>query len=319
MHKKIRDISSKKLTCIIPAFNEHDNLELSISRVEKKLASFSKNYEIIIVDDGSTDGTHAYLREVTSTSLHIKSIHFSRNFGKEYALSAGIDYATGDVCFIIDADLQNPIDLFDRFVEEWSFGLDMVYGYKSSRPDEGWLKVFLTKIYYLIFKAYNPKIHINAQDFRLMDKVVIKQLQLFREKSRFMKGLFSWVGFNVKGIPFQMEPRLHGKTKFNFKRLLKLALDGLFSFSPNVLSSVSVLGLLVAFLSFTWGWVLFIERIFFGVDVAGFATLAVGMFFLGGVQLFSLGVIGEYISRIFNETKNRPLYIISEKYNLNDL
>ena len=301
------------LSCVVPVFNEAANLPRFIPALAATLAELTPDFDIVIVDDGSTDQTlEAALGLLPEYPLTI--LQLSRNFGKEYALTAGIDHARGDGVILIDADFQHPLAMIPEFVDLWRKGYDMVYGIRA-RAQEGPVKKYLTRAFYrLLDISSHVSMPQDAGDFRLLDRRVIKALQQLPERSRYMKGLYAWVGFRSMGVPFREDLRLHGTTSFNWLRLFKLALTGITAFSDLPLRLWSILGAVVALISFSYGIFVIIEAFVENERVPGWATLVTGMMFFGGIQLLSVGVLGEYIARIFNEVKGRPNYLISREY-----
>ena len=267
--------------------------------------------EIIYVNDGSLDKTIDVIYKQKENNDHITAIDLSRNFGKEIALTAGLDYSSGDAVVVIDTDLQDPPELIPKLVENWNDGYDVVNAKRIKREGESSLKKITSYIYYrVLFRLSDISIPKDIGDFRLLDRKALDALLKLREKHRYMKGLFVWVGFKQKEIEYEREARFKGKTKLNLLSLFNLAFDGLTSFSIMPLRLASIIGFLSAVTGFLYGATIVIKTIFFHEPVAGFTSLVVLITFFGGIQLLSIGIIGEYIGRIFNETKNRPLYIV---------
>lgn len=305
-----RPIKSPLISCLVPVYNEAENIALLIPALCHRLTNLSPNYEIVIIDDGSDDNSANIAIEL-SARYPVKLIQLSRNFGKENALTAGIDQAKGDVVFMLDADFQHPLDMLPHFFDFWRQGYDMVYGIRTNRDHETRIKKALTKGFYrLLTLGADVPLEENAGDFRLMDRCVVDALRALPERNRFMKGLYSWVGFKTIAIPFNVDVRKNGHSKFNFFHLTRLAITGLTSFSTLPLHIWSVIGTLISICSIFYGVVIAIRTLVFGADLAGWATLAVGMTFLGGIQLLSIGILGEYIAKIFTEVKARPTYLI---------
>ncbi len=301
-----------RVVVVLPAFNEAENLERLVPALCAHLRQFSSRIEVIVVDDGSSDATAA-VAVALSVRFPVTLVRLSRNFGKEAALSAGLDHADGDVVIIMDSDLQHPVAVLDRFFEEWRNGYDMVYGVRADRTDERAFKRVMARVYYrLLSRSANVDIHADAGDFRLLDRKVVEALRQLPERSRMMKGLYAWVGFPSKAVTFKVEPRGGGQTTFGLRRLSGLALTGFTSFSSAPLRVWIVVGATVSLLSILFGVSIVVQTLIFGTDVPGWPTLAAGLSFLGGVQLFSIGVLGEYVARIFSEVKARPLYLVSE-------
>lgn len=301
------------LSCIVPVYNEQTGIAKFIQELENYLKSLVNFYEIILVDDGSTDST-ANIIEAFSGNQKIKLIQLSRNFGKEIAISVGLEYCQGDVAIILDSDFQHPFNLIPLFLEHWYKGYDMVYGIRENRDSETLLKRCLTKLFYkLMHSLTKEKIVPNAGDFRLLDRKVIDALNACEERNRFMKGLYAWVGFSSIGVPFLVPKRQTGKSTWHFNNLAELAITGITSFSNVPLRIWSCIGLVVSGISFAYALFMICKTLIFGVDLPGYPSLMVAIMFFGGVQLLSVGILGEYIARIFNEVKHRPKYIIKRK------
>lgn len=304
-----------ELSVLVPMYNEEKNLTELFARLTDVLSEIGMSYEIICINDGSCDNTLEKIIEFSKKNLCIKIIDLSRNFGKEIALSAGIDYAQGEAVIPIDSDLQDPPELIAQLVDKWKEGFDVVYATRLSRSGEGWLKRLTAKYFYqVIRKISEVPIPANTGDFRLLDRQVIEALKQLPERNRFMKGLFSWVGFRQTSVYFNRPPRYKGLTSWNFWKLWNFALDGITSFSALPLKLWTYIGLSISFLSFFYATTLVIRTIYYGIDVPGYASLMVVTLFLGGVNLIGLGVVGEYLSRVFIEVKNRPLYFVRKTY-----
>lgn len=314
MEKKQPDLS-----LLIPCYNEADNLDLLFSRLQSVLNPLNLDYEIVCINDGSKDDTLQLLIYYHYQDNRIKVINLSRNFGKEIAMSAGLDYTTGKAVIPIDADLQDPPELIIDLMRKWQEGYDMVYAVRKSRQGESWLKRKTAEYFYaFISKISIIPIPSNTGDYRLLDEKVVKALRQLPEKNRFMKGLFSWVGYRQTAIYFERLPRHGGKSSFNYWKLWNFALDGITSFSSIPLKVWSYCGLFISFFSLFYGLFLLLKTLIYGVDLPGYASTIVAILFLGGIQLISLGIIGEYIARIYEEVKNRPLYLIRETYGFDD-
>lgn len=305
------------LSVVIPFYNESGNIAELFRRIDAVLSTHAPNYEVICVDDGSGDDTFARLRAAHEQNERIKLVRLSRNFGKEIALSAGLQHARGEAVVTMDADLQHPPELIPEFLARWREGYQMVYAQRQSATRESWLHTLFARSFYWLFariaKLQLPK---GAGDFRLLDRLVVNAINAMPERTRFMKGLFSWVGFRQTGIPFVPPERFSGKSGFSFRRLLHFALDGVAAFSTLPLRVWSLLGLFISALSLAYGSYLVIRTIIYGIDLPGYASLMAATLFIGGIQLISLGVIGEYIGRIFEEVKRRPLYLVSETHGI---
>lgn len=306
------------ISCIVPTFNEGSTIAAFIKALHAQLVELTDQFEILVVDDGSTDTTIA--EAIAIAPQHgVRIIQLSRNFGKEFALSAGIDHAIGDVIILIDADFQHPIDLLPAFMARWREGYEMVYGAQQDRAYMSASRRGFTRLFYrLMSRISHVDIDEKAGDFRLMDRKVVEALKAMPERARFMKGLYAWVGFRTVGIPYQVAGRREGKSRFNVRRLSALALTGVISFSELPLRIWSIIGFAIALLSLFYASWIVVETLVFGIDVPGFATLAVAIMFFGGIQLLSVGVLGEYVGRIFNEVKRRPLYLIERKYGFDE-
>lgn len=311
MHNRM---SPPYISCVVPAYNEAGNIAEFIETLHNQLQSICDRFEIIVIDDCSTDDTAAITISIAER-FRTKLIRFSRNFGKETALSAGIDHAAGDVVVLIDADFQHPVEVIPEFLEKWREGFDMIY---ATQVDRDYMPAFRRKgsefFYYLMNKVSKLELPPGAGDFRLLDRQVVEALKAMPERKRFMKGLYSWVGFKTIGVPYKVSERRAGESRFNVRNLSSLALAGIISFSDIPLRIWSLIGFFVAFVSLIYaGWIV-TETLLFGTDVAGWATLVVAVTFLGGLQLMSIGVLGEYIGSIFNEVKQRPRYLIAQKH-----
>lgn len=301
----------KILSIVSPVYNEAENLGEFYSRVINATDNLNLEIEIIYINDGSQDSTIDIITKQRQIDNRITIIDLSRNFGKEIALTAGLDYSSGDAVIVIDADLQDPPELIPKLVEKWREGYDVVNAKRIKRKGESLLKKVMSYIYYrLLFYLSDINVPRDTGDFRLLNKNALDALLKLREKHRYMKGLFVWVGFKQKEIEYEREARFKGKTKWGFFSLFNLAFDGLTSFSIMPLRLASTIGFLSALIGFFYGAVIVFKTLFFHEPVAGFTSLVVLITFFGGIQLLSIGIIGEYIGRIFNETKNRPLYVV---------
>lgn len=316
LRNKLLTDKSIKLSCIIPTHNESETIIDFLNTLAQKISTYTENFELIVVDDGSTDDTVELLfkNNISKTKL----IKLSRNFGKETALTAGLEYASGDATILIDADFQHPIDTIDEFIRLWSNGYDMVYGVRKNRNDESRLKRKLTQSFYKIMqKITNINIIPNAGDFRLLDKKVVNSLNSCHERARFMKGLYAWVGFKSTGVIFEVVERKAGTSSWSFGKLTELAITGITSFSNIPLRVWSFIGFIISAMSFGYACYQITVTMIYGVDVPGYSSLMVAIMFFGGVQLMSIGILGEYIARIFNEVKQRPKYIIESTFEFN--
>lgn len=306
------------ITCILPAFNEGENLGQLIPALSQYLQRFSDRIEILVIDDGSRDNTAAIAASLVD-KYPVTLLQLSRNFGKEAALSAGIDHADGDVVLLMDADGQHPLDVVDQFFQHWQQGYDMVFGVRDNRADESAAKRHLTNLFYRVLsRSSEIDIHPDAGDFRLLDRKVVLALRQLPERSRMMKGLYAWVGFPSKAVTFQVAPRMGGTSNFRLRHLSSLALTGFTSFSSAPLRVWMLIGAGVSVLSLLYAFMIVLRTLLFGSDVPGWPTIAAGIAFLGGIQLFSVGILGEYIARIFSEVKARPLYLIGRRCSFRD-
>ena len=306
-------INKPIITLLIPVFNEEDAIKGFIEEIERCLVTDKFIYEYLFVNDGSTDSTLTVLNNLLESHKNITVINLSRNFGKEVALSAGIDYAQGDAVVAIDVDLQDPPMVIHAFVEKWQQGYDVVYGQRRSRKKDSFIKKISAMYFYKIFNMLSSvEIPYNVGDFRLIDKKVVKTLRLIPERNRFMKGLFAWVGYSTTSITYDRPERFAGTTKWNTWRLWNFAIDGILGFSSIPLRVWSYLGFVIALFAFFYGFFIILRTLILDIDVPGYASIITIILFLGGIQLFSIGIIGEYIGRIFLETKRRPLYVVKE-------
>ena len=306
------------ISVIVPAYNESDNVVPFLAQLTDQLKCLPIRYEIIVVDDGSTDNTVQLLHQSGQTT-DFKLIQLSRNFGKEAALTAGLDHAQGNAVIMIDADFQHPVEMIPEFLRFWRAGYDMVYGLRTDRKGESLRKRWLTEFFYrLLSRTSTTTIVPDAGDFRLLDRCAVEALKSLPERSRFMKGLYSWIGFKSIGIPFKVVQRQAGHSKFSIHKLSKLAFNALISFSELPLHIWALVGALIALVSIFYALWVITETLIYGINVPGWATMTVGMFFLGGIQLLSIGILGEYISRIFIEVKGRPNYIVAKTSDFHD-
>ena len=304
----------KLITIMTPAYNEEKVLPILFERL-KNLASKNSKYdfEFLFINDGSRDKTIEIIKNESQKDFRISYIDLSRNFGKENAMLAGFDYAKGDALVIIDADLQDPPELIPKMIELWEQGFDDVYAKRESRDGETWLKKATSKWFYSILdKISHIEIQRDTGDFRLLDRRAVEALKTLRESNRYTKGMFSWVGFKKKEITYKRDPRAAGETKWNYFKLLNLAIEGITSFTTSPLRISLWTGLIISVSAFAWAAFLIIRKIFFGADMSGYTSLMSAILLLGGVQLVSIGIIGEYIGRIFTESKNRPVYLVQE-------
>lgn len=304
----------KTVSLLIPFYNEQEVLPMLYDRVKTLIDSNSMyNWEILLVNDGSTDNSLCAVKQMHMRDSRFRYIDLSRNFGKEVAMLAGLDYVTGDCVVIMDADLQHPPELIPDMLKLWEEGYDDIYGKRNNRGKEPWLRKKLSLLYYRLLQK-TTKVHVlqNVGDFRLLDRICIDALISMRETQRYTKGMFQWIGFKKKEILFDQDARIAGDSKWNYFKLIGLAVEGITSYTTSPLKIATVMGLIVSLCAFGYMLYIFLKALFIGDPVAGYPTIMIVMLFLGGVQLLSLGIIGEYIGRIFNETKNRPVYFIRE-------
>ena len=301
------------ISVVVPVFNEIEVVDAFYERVTRVFESAPElDHELLFVDDGSSDGTFERLSELADADSGIRILKFSRNFGHQIAITAGIDHARGDAIVVIDVDLQDPPEAIVDFVAKWREGYDVVYGVRTDRDGESRAKLMTARVFYRLLRRFtNVEIPVDVGDFRLMSKPAADQFRRLREKDRFVRGLVSWLGFRQTGVPYAREARHAGETKYPYRKMVKFAIDGITSFSNAPLKLASWLGYLASILTFLYLATVFVQKAM-GGTVQGWATIMVGLLFLGGVQLICLGIIGEYIGRIFNEIKPRPMYIVEE-------
>ena len=306
----------KKVSILIPAYNEEEVLYTLYDRLENVINKLNNyEFEVLLINDGSKDNTLNILRELRKRDKRMCYINLSRNYGKETAMIAGLDYVTGDCCIILDADLQDPPELIEEMLKYWEQGYDDVYAKRKSRAGESFMKKFTSSLFYkMLQKSTRIPIQKNTGDFRLLDRRCVDALRKFRESERYTKGMFSWIGFNKKEILFDRDLRVAGSTKWNYWKLIDLAIEGITSFTTKPLRISSFLGVIISFCAFVYIVIIIARTLIMGEAVKGYPSLMAVILFLGGVQLLSLGIIGEYIGRVFNETKRRPLYFV-EEYN----
>ena len=297
------------LSVVVPAFNEQAVLHEFHSRLSKVLDTLDVHAEIVFVNDGSTDNTPEMLYQLREQDPRVAVVELSRNFGKEIALSAGLDHALGEAVVVIDADLQDPPELIPELIKQWHEGYDVVYATRVARDGETYLKKATAGAFYrLIQKVSRVRIPADTGDFRLLSRRAVDALKQLREQHRFMKGLFSWIGYPQKSVPYRRDPRFAGETKWNYWRLWNLALEGITSFTIAPLKLASYIGVLTSLAAFIYAVRVIYKTLVYGDAVQGYPSLMVVVLFLGGIQLLTLGVIGEYLGRMFDETKGRPLY-----------
>ncbi|WP_442753809.1 glycosyltransferase family 2 protein [Methylocystis sp. JAN1] len=302
------------ISVVIPVFNERANLRPLSERLTRALEGAGVAFEAIFVDDGSHDDSLDELRAICAGEPRFRALSFSRNFGKEVAIAAGLDEARGRAVVIMDADLQHPPEVIAQFIEKWREGYKNVFGQRTDRATDPKLRTFFTKLFYRLLEKFGDvSLPPGAGDFRLLDRQAVDALLSMRERARFNKGLYAWIGFKSIGVPFVVDERASGASKFNFARLTRFALDGLMSFSSVPLKVWTWVGLAISCFALGMAGYYWVRTMLFGVDTPGFPTLVVSIAFFSGVQLISLGVLGEYVARIFNEVKGRPLYLVAER------
>lgn len=306
----------KLISFVVPVFNEEETIPIFINEVKKLFEESTQNYgyEIVFINDGSSDQTQNILNQSFQVEPGLILIEFSRNFGKENALFAGLEEAKGDIIIPIDVDLQDPLNVIPLMLEKYEQGYKMVLAKRTDRSSDGFLKRKTAELFYRFYnKISKVKLEPNVGDFRLMDKEIVNNIIQLSENQLFMKGIFGWIGYDYAVVEYTREKRTAGSTKFNAYKLMNLAIEGITSFSTIPIRIWTYLGGFVALISFLMGLKVIIEKIFLGIPVSGYASLFVAIIFLGGVQLIGIGVLGEYIGRIYMETKKRPKYIIKEK------
>ena len=306
--------STESISLIIPAFDEEDVIRPFYERLRAVLDQRPERFEILFVDDGSRDRTAAEIEALRGEDDRVALVRLSRNFGKEIAVTAGLDHAIGDAAIFIDADLQDPPEVIPQLIEKWHEGYDVVYAQRRSRLGDSWLKRATAHCFYGLMRNVGERVRIprDTGDFRLMNRLSLDALKGLREQHRFMKGLFAWVGFRQAAVLYDREPRIANRSKWTYWRLWNLSIEGLTSFTTAPLRLATYLGLLVGFLSFAYALVIIYKTLVHGDPVAGYPSLMTVVLFLGGIQLVAIGIIGEYLGRIFNETKSRPLYFLQD-------
>ena len=302
-----------KYSIIAPVYNERESLPELIRQVGQTMATTQESWELVLVDDGSTDGSSDFIRETARQDPQIRPVIFARNFTHQVAVSAGLDYCRGEAAIIIDADLQDPPEVILEMVEKWKEGFEVVYAVRKEREGESWFKLATASLFYrLIYRITDVKIPLDSGDFRLLDRKVIDVLGQMREKHRFLRGMTSWVGFKQIGIPYRRAKRFAGETKYPFRKMLKLAINAITGFSYFPLQVATYIGFISAGISLLFLPIVIFLRITGSQQFFGQATTLIAVLFLGGVQLISLGILGEYIGRLYDEAKGRPLYIVRE-------
>jgi glycosyltransferase involved in cell wall biosynthesis len=303
------------LSLVVPVLNEEESIDVFLATVVPFLDGAGLRFEVVFVNDGSRDNTLGHLLDRGMRDRRLKIVNLSRNFGKEAALTAGIDHARGDILIPMDVDLQDPPELIGRFIERWREGYDIVYGVRSLRDTDTAAKRVSASWFYWVFNSMSPvSIPAHAGDFRLVDRRAVEVLRQLPERNRFMKGLFAWVGFNAIGVAYERPQRAAGASKFNLWRLWNFALDGVVSFSTVPLRASFYIGVAIATVSVLYALFIVTRVLLFGIDTPGYASLLIAVLLMGAIQLLSLGVIGEYLGRLFLEVKGRPIYVVEGIY-----
>ena len=304
----------KKISIIIPAYNEEESLPFLYERLERLMDSISNyEFEILFVNDGSKDNTINLIKEYREKDNRISYVDFSRNFGKEIGMIAGLDYATGDAVIFMDADLQDPPELIPEMIKYWEEGYDDVYAQRKSRAGETFLKKFTSKMYYKVLQALTPvPIQKDTGDFRLLDRRCVNALKKLRETDRNSKSMFSWIGYKKKAVLYDRDARIAGKTKWNYKKLVNLAIDGITSFTTSPLRISTYIAIPTFLALFVYFIYVIIKCIKFNIAIQAFQATILLILFFSGIQILLFGIIGEYLGRIFNASKNRPLYLVNE-------
>ncbi len=304
----------KKISILIPCYNEEASLPLLYAELVKVMDSCnSYDWEVLFVNDGSCDNTLSVIKNLRQKDIRISYVDLSRNFGKENAMLAGFDYVTGDCMVIMDADLQHPPHIVLKMLKKWEEGYEDVYAKRKTRGRESWIRKKASLLFYsLLQKTTRIEILQNVGDFRLLDRCCIEALKSLRESERYTKGMFCWIGFKKISVDFEQNDRVAGKSSWNFFSLFNLAIEGITSFTTTPLRLSSIFGFIIAILSFVLMFFHFIKALIWGDPIQGFPTLVVLILFLGGIQLLSIGILGEYLGRVFNESKHRPVYIAKE-------
>jgi len=308
-----KDFSEKMYSIVAPVFNEIESISAFCTKVNEVMGPLENTWELVLVDDGSTDGSTDAIRELAAENSHIRPIIFARNFGHQIAVTAGLDYARGDAVIIIDADLQDPPEVILGLIEKWKEGYQVVYAVRRKREGESKFKLATAALFYrLIQRITDVKIPLDTGDFRLLDRKVVNVMGQMRERHRFLRGMSAWVGYRQIGVEYDRKERFAGSTKYPFKKMLQLALNAITSFSYFPLQMATYIGFVSAGLSIIAIPVVIALRLSNRAELSGQATTLISVLFLGGVQMITLGILGEYIGRIYDEVKGRPLYIVSE-------
>lgn len=302
------------LSVLIPVFNEAATLPELLRRLPEVLDPLGDTWEVVFIDDGSTDETMLHLRQAHDKDERFRAVSLSRNFGKEIATAAGLRYVSGQATVIMDADLQHPPEILGEFVKHWRDGYQVVYGQRLDRSTDGPVHKFFAKVFYKIYNGLvDTDIPEGAGDFRLLDRRAVDALNSIGERSRFNKGLYSWIGYKSIGVPYSVVERKHGRSKWSFTQLLTFAIDGLTSFTTIPLRVWSLLGVIISLFALVYAGGFLFRTLVFGTDLPGFPSLIISVMFFSGIQLISLGVLGQYIGRVYEEVKARPLFIVAEE------
>jgi polyisoprenyl-phosphate glycosyltransferase len=308
------------LSLVVPVFNEEESIDIFLDTVPALMARDGFRFEIVFVNDGSRDDTLARLLDHSAADRRLRVVNLSRNFGKEAALTAGIDHARGDIIVPMDIDLQDPPELIEPFMARWREGYDIVYGVRRQREWDTAAKRLSANWFYRVFNSISPvRIPENVGDFRLVDRRAVEVLRQLPERNRFMKGLFAWVGFNAVGVPYERPQRAAGSSKFNLWRLWNFALDGVVSFSTAPLRAWFYVGVVIATIAVLYAIFIVTRVLLLGIDTPGYASLLIAVLLMGAIQLLSLGIIGEYLGRLFLEVKGRPIYVVEGVYENGDI
>lgn len=302
------------LSVIIPSYNEERNVGIMYERLTKTLSEITDSYEMIFVNDCSKDQTLLRIKELAERDSHVKYLSFSRNFGHQIAVSAGLDFCTGEAVVIIDGDLQDPPELISKMYERYKEGYKVVYAKRKTREGETWFKKATAKIFYrLLASMTSIDIPVDVGDFRLIDRVIVEHLRNMPEKSKYIRGQIAWIGYKQTFVEYHRDARLYGTTNYPLKKMLRFALDGITAFSDKPLKIASGLGIFSAIVSLLALVYALVSHFCFHATITGWTSLILSVLFIGGVQLITIGIIGEYIARINNDVRNRPLYILDEK------
>jgi len=305
---------SVRISVVVPAYHEEEGLDAFYQALSAQLEQIGETWEIVFVNDGSRDNTFEVLKRLHENDPRVKVLSFSRNFGHQLAITAGMQYACGDAVIVMDADLQHPPELIPQMIAKWREGYEVVYTIRSYGDEISWFKRTSSNLFYQTLNALSDtKLEPGVSDFRLLDRAVLDKLNAMPENVRFIRGMISWLGFRQTSIPFTAAPRFAGQSKYSLTKMLRFALEGITSFSTKPLRWITYLGLIIASMSLLYAGYVVFETLAFGLSAPGWPTLMITILFLGGAQLTALGIIGEYIGRIYTEVKQRPLFVIQKK------